>query len=140
VLREYAAAWLVTLNLLGTALTLAIFILFSHGAAGFIDWVTAPSPKQLAVLAVFGAVQMALPYWLFTRGLRSVTAPEAAIITLIEPLLNPVWAYLITPAKDTPTMPMFLGGGLILLALLWRYIPLKRPLTEADEVPRGHPG
>ena len=69
VLREYSAAWLVTLNLLGTALTLGLFVLVTHGPAGFVDWVTAPSPRQLAVLAVFGAVQMALPYWLFTRGL-----------------------------------------------------------------------
>src|SRR5262245_48612235 len=101
VLREHAAAWLVTLNLLGTALTLAVFILLTHGTAGFVDWVAAPSLSQLAVLSIFGAVQMALPYWLFTRGLRSVTAPEAAIITLIEPLLNPIWAYMITPEKDT---------------------------------------
>ena len=130
-LREYAVAWLVTLNLLGTALTIAIFILVTRGPGGLIDWVTAPSPGQLAVLAVFGIVQMALPYWLFTRGLRSVSAPEAAIITLIEPLLNPVWAYLITPEKDTPTAPMILGGGLILLALVWRYTPLRRSSRAA---------
>jgi len=43
---------------------------------------------------------------------------------LIEPLLNPIWAFLITPEKDTPTMPMLLGGGLILLALVWRYTPI----------------
>ena len=67
------------------------------------------------MLAVFGVFQMAVPYWLFTRGLRTVSPQEAAIITLIEPLLNPVWAYLITPEKDTPNSWMFLGGGLILL-------------------------
>lgn len=142
VLREYATAWLVALNLLGTALTLALFVLVTQGPLRFADWVTAPSARQLAVLAVFGAVQMALPYWLFTRGLRSVTAPEAAIITLIEPLLNPIWAYLITPEMDTPTAPMILGGSLILLALIWRYVPFKRSPRESlpGEEPLGRSG
>jgi hypothetical protein len=71
--------------------------------------------------------------------LRSVSAPEAAIITLIEPLLNPVWAYLITPEKDTPTAPMILGGGLILLALIWRYLPIRRTARAAPITPEEAP-
>ena len=67
---------------------------------------------------------------LLGSGLR-VSAQEAALITLIEPLLNPVWAYLITPAKDTPNVWMFTGGALILVALLWRYLPAKRLTREA---------
>jgi len=134
VLREHSAAWLVTLNLLGTAVMLAIFVAISEGIGGLIDWISMPSVRQLTVLALFGAVQMALPYWFFTRGLRSITAPEAAIITLIEPLLNPVWAYLITPEKDSPTAPMIVGGSLILMALVWRYVPPNRrpPALVAD--------
>jgi drug/metabolite transporter (DMT)-like permease len=126
VLREQATAWLVALNLLGTAATLAVFIVMTDGWGSFLSWVVAPSARQLAVLAVFGVLQMALPYWLFARGLRTVSPQEAAIITLIEPLLNPVWAYLITPDKDTPTTPMILGGALILLALIWRYLPARK--------------
>ena len=60
---------------------------------------------------------------LVARGLRHVSPHEAGIITLLEPLLNPLWAYLITPEKDTPTPAMWLGGGLILAALVWRYVP-----------------
>ena len=66
---------------------------------------------------------MALPYFLFARSLRAVSAHEAALITLIEPLLNPLWAYLLTPAKDTPTVWMWTGGALILVALVWKYLP-----------------
>jgi drug/metabolite transporter (DMT)-like permease len=129
-LRDYSSAWLISLGLLGTAITLGFFVLATEGAAGFAKWVSAPTPQQFAVLVVFGAVQLALPYWLFTRGLRAVSPQEAAIITLIEPLLNPVWAYLITPEKDTPTIPMLIGGGLILLALVWRYLPRKEVASE----------
>lgn len=130
VMRDQSSAWLVALNLLGTALTLGLFVLLTDGPTGFAQWVTAPSRNQLLVLAVFGAVQMALPYWLFARSLRSVSAHEAALITLIEPLLNPVWAYFITPAKDTPSVWMFAGGSLILVALVWRYMPAGKAVTQ----------
>jgi drug/metabolite transporter (DMT)-like permease len=129
VLREYSAAWLVALNLLGSAFLLGLFVLCTHGLTYFLDWVRAPSRDQLFVLGAFGITQMALPYWLFARGLKSVSPHEAAIITLIEPLLNPVWAYLLTPEKDTPSRAMFLGGGLILLALVWRYVPTRTKAT-----------
>jgi drug/metabolite transporter (DMT)-like permease len=123
VLRDHSAAWLVALNLLGTAGTLGLFVLLVDGPSGFLDWVSAPSLKQFAVLAVFGSFQMALAYWFFTRGLQTVSSQEAAIITLIEPLLNPLWAYCITPEKDTPNIWMLSGGALILLALVWKYLP-----------------
>lgn len=123
VLRDQSSAWLVALNMLGTALTLGLFVLATDGWSGFVAWVTAPSWKQALVLVVFGAVQMALPYFLFARSLRAVSAHEAALITLIEPLLNPLWAYLLTPAKDTPSVWMWAGGALILFALVWKYLP-----------------
>ncbi len=130
-LSAHSPARLVALNLLGTAMGLGLFVLVSQGASGFAAWATAPSAKQVAVLAAFGAVQMALPYWLFTRSLRTVSPMEAAIITLLEPLLNPLWAYLLTPDKDTPTVPMLCGGGLILSALVWEYVPVR---TAAGDV------
>jgi drug/metabolite transporter (DMT)-like permease len=140
VLRDRSAGWLVSLNLLGTAITLGLFVLVCYGPAAFASWVTAPTARQLAVLAVFGAVQMALPYWLFTRGLRTVSSQEAGIITLVEPLLNPLWAYLISPGKDTPTVPMLAGGALILLALVWRYMPPRKrseSTTYSQRTPRA---
>jgi|SRR5579883_751828 len=132
-LCDNSPAWLVALNLLGTAFTLGFFVLLNDGANEFGRWVSTPSLFQLVVLVVFGGFQMAIPYWLFARGLRTVPAPEAAVITLIEPLLNPVWAYLITPEKDTPNIWMLGGGGFILFALIWRYVP-----TSATPVPDGN--
>lgn len=140
-LRDVSPAWLVALNLLGTAATLGLFVLLTAGPAGAWEWVTAPSAGQLGTLAVFGVVQMGVPYWLFCRGLRAVSPQEAAIITLIEPVLNPLWAYLLTPNKDTPTGPMLIGGGLILLALGWRYYPVRAAgvaeLTPGSPPPGG---
>ncbi|MDY3552842.1 DMT family transporter [Gemmata sp. JC717] len=138
-LREHSSAWLVALNLLGTAVTLGAFVLLNDGPAAFGAWVTAPTARQVGVLVVFGAVQMALPYWLFTRSLRAVPPQEAAIITLLEPLLNPVWAYLITPEKDTPNLWMFAGGGLILLALVWQYLPRRALAAKSTQMVADKP-
>jgi DME family drug/metabolite transporter len=71
-------------------------------------------------------VQMGLPYWLVARGLRSVSPQEAGAITLLEPLLNPLWAYLVSPETEGLKLPTLLGGALILGGLAWRYWP-RRP-------------
>jgi drug/metabolite transporter (DMT)-like permease len=62
-----------------------VFVLVSEGPAACVRWITQPTLEQLIVFALYGAVQMAIPYWLFARGLRSVSPQEAGIITLIEP-------------------------------------------------------
>ncbi len=126
-----SSAWITSLNLIGSATVLASFVLIWEGTEKFATWATALTGRQLVFLAFFGAVQMALPYWLFARGLRAVGTQEAAIITLLEPVLNPLWAYLIAPDRDAPTVWTFVGGSLLLGALGWRYAPVRRRVTPA---------
>lgn len=126
-LRDHSPEWLTTQNHLGSAICLAGAILVLNGPVFWWAWITTPSPRQIGFLAFFGVVQMGLPYLLFTRGLRSVSPQEAGTITLLEPILNPLWAYLISPETDTPPPTTWLGGSLILAALAWRYAPRKRP-------------
>jgi DME family drug/metabolite transporter len=129
-LKAESPAFLMVLNLIGSAACLGTAALtnclLDAGWSGFVGWLTAPTAGQLAFLAVFGAVQMAVPYWLFARGLRVVSAQEAAVITLLEPVLNPVWAYLIAPDKEVPTGWTVAGGLVLLAALAWRYMPRRK--------------
>lgn len=125
-LKQQSPAFLMVLNLIGSAVCLGGFVLVRYGPAEFVTWVSAPTWSQLVFLAVFGAVQMAAPYWLFARGLRTVSAQEAAVITLLEPVLNPVWAYLIAPDKEVPTEWTVVGGAVLLAALAWRYAPVRK--------------
>ncbi len=114
VLRNASPRWLTVLNHLSSAVVLVPFI-----------WaLPAPTPGQFAVLFVYGAVQMAIPYWLVARGLRSVSPQEAGTITLLEPLLNPLWAYLVS--GEQPSRFTLIGGAFILGALAWRYWPWRR--------------
>jgi drug/metabolite transporter (DMT)-like permease len=113
VLRSASSRWLAFLNHAVSALALLPWVLFEPP----------PRAAQLVILFLFGAVQMGLPYWLMARGLRSVSPQEAGTITLLEPILNPVWAYLV--ASEAPTATTFVGGALILAGLVWRYWPFR---------------
>jgi drug/metabolite transporter (DMT)-like permease len=125
-MRGESTQWLVMQNHLGAALCLSLAVLFLWGFDYWQQWITMPSPRQLAFLMFFGAIQMGLPYWLFARGLRAISPQEAGAITLLEPLLNPIWAYFIAPETETPPITTWIGGGLILGALAWRYSPRSR--------------
>ena len=122
-LRHESSAWLIVLNLLGSATLIGGFVVARGGWDAARIWFSTPSAAQLGFLAVFGLLQMAIPYWLFARGLRSVSPQEAGIITLLEPVLNPIWAYLIAPDQEKPTAWTLAGGLLLLGALAWRYLP-----------------
>lgn len=130
-LRADAPAWLTLLNMLGTAVVIGAFLAVNDG------WTVVPTGRQFLFLAAFGAVQLAAPYVLFASGLRSVTPQEAGIITLLEPLLNPVWAYLIAPDRETPTIWTLAGGALLLVALVWRYLPERGRGVKSPPVATG---
>jgi drug/metabolite transporter (DMT)-like permease len=112
-LRDEDPAWLVVQNHLGAAIVLVPLVLS----------LPLPSAAQLGWLGLFGAVQMGLPYLLIARGLRGVSAQEASTLTLIEPILNPVWAYLVVPGKERPTLATWIGGAFILAGIVIRYWP-----------------
>jgi drug/metabolite transporter (DMT)-like permease len=119
---DASPVWLTVLNHLTAGLVLLPFTLACP----------TPSPAQFLTLFLFGAVQMGLPYWLMTRGLRSVSPQEAGLLALVEPVLMPLWSYLATrhlPEPDVPGPYTCAGAGLILAALLYRYWPRRAPLT-----------
>jgi drug/metabolite transporter (DMT)-like permease len=122
VLRTESSGWLTVWNHLTAALLLAPFGLIVNWDPVTIGFPTWP---QIGVLFLFGAFQMGFPYFLMARGLRVVSAQEAGAITLLEPLLNPLWAYLVSPETETPSIYTLYGGVLILSGLAWRYLPGK---------------
>ncbi|MBL7224198.1 MAG: DMT family transporter [Candidatus Brocadiae bacterium] len=84
------------------------------------------SPGAWLVVALMGTVQLGIPYALFIRGIQRVPATDAALITLVEPVLNPVWVWL--AVREEPHWSTFVGGALILAGLLVRFAGA-RPAT-----------
>ena len=66
---------------------------------------------------------MAIPYALFARGLRTIGAAEAGLISLLEPVLNPIWVALVH--GETPATPTMIGGAILLTGVAIRYVPVK---------------
>jgi len=66
----------------------------------------------LGVLLWLGVVQMGFAYLSFAKGLRSVPASEASLLSMLEPVFNPVWVLLGT--GETPG-PWALAGAAVVL-------------------------
>jgi drug/metabolite transporter (DMT)-like permease len=75
-------------------------------------------PAGWAALAVLGVVQLGFSYWLYARAIKHVSALEAVLIPVIEPILNPVWVLLALHERPAPLA--LLGGGIVLAAVTWR--------------------
>ena len=76
--------------------------------------VRSASTADLAVVFYLGVFQVGLAYVFLTRSIRHVPAFEAATLLLVEPVFNPVWAFLLRGEK--PAGPVLLGGCLIVAA------------------------
>lgn len=70
----------------------------------------------MAAIAGIGVIQLAAPYVLFQFSLRRVNAVDASLLTLLEPVLNPVWVALAT--AERPDVATMIGGTAILLSLV----------------------
>jgi len=82
--------------------------------------VHAARPLDWAIVTGLGAVQVGVAYVFLTEGMRYVPALEASMLLLLEPVLNPVWSWLIHGEK--PRAWSLLGGAIILggtLAKTW---------------------
>ncbi len=127
-LRAVDPTWLSVVNNLGGALTVGIFALIVAGR------IEAPHGWQWPTLMAFGVLQMAIPYALFARGLQAIPAPEAGLIALLEPVLNPIWVYLAYGERPAPfTM---VGGLFLLLGVAVRYVPWEAPSRGPMMCPR----
>ncbi|HYM61720.1 MAG TPA: DMT family transporter [Thermoanaerobaculia bacterium] len=78
------------------------------------------TPRSFLVLAFLGLFQIALAYLFFVRGLRYVTATEASLTGMIEPVANPIWVLLFL--GERPSVWAIAGGLIVLAAVAWRTI------------------
>jgi drug/metabolite transporter (DMT)-like permease len=70
------------------------------------------------VLLYLGVVQVGIAYVLFARGLKRVPAAEASLISMLEPVLNPVWVMLGT--GETPGRWALAGGAVVVASVVLR--------------------
>ncbi len=107
----------------------------------FLMWPIELSAPQIGWLAFLGAIQLALPYVLFSIGVQQVSAREASILLLIEPLLNPLWVLLVW--GEQAALATWIGGGIILGGLVLRFVVAgarqPAPVRGVPPVPESAP-
>jgi drug/metabolite transporter (DMT)-like permease len=69
-------------------------------------------------IAYLGVVQVGVAYAFFTRGLRVLPAIEVSLLVLLEPVLNPLWTWLLT--GEEPGALALAGGAVMIVALAAR--------------------
>lgn len=76
----------------------------------------AVSGHDMGFLFVFGVVNLGLGLAFFTTGARLVPAAVAALIGTFEPILGPIWVWLVH--SEVPSLRTIIGGAVVVTALL----------------------
>ena len=77
-----------------------------------------PDASSWIGLLLLGVVQLGLPYVMYALALRHIRAVEGILLPMIEPVLNPLWVFLLL--GETPGPLALLGGAIILGAVIFR--------------------
>jgi drug/metabolite transporter (DMT)-like permease len=99
--RGAVASAAATGNFMVFALALPFALPLAAGRAA--DWAT---------VTYLGVFQLGVAYVFLSRAIPHVPALAASLVMLVEPVLNPIWAWLVH--GETPA-PLALGGGLVIL-------------------------
>ena len=91
-------------------------------------------PADWLLVAVLGVFQISLAYVFLLRGLEKVGAFEASLLLLLEPVLNPIWAWMVH--GERPGAWSMAGGAAILLSTLVKsWVDARAPVL-APSAPR----
>lgn len=119
---------------------LLVFLAF----APFADAASATG-HDLGLLVLLGVGQMGLGLAFLTVGARLIPAAEAALITLLEVVLGPLWVWL--AYREEPGVATLVGGAVVIAAVLLQttqraaVTPQGAPrLTGQSSLSRGTPG
>lgn len=77
-----------------------------------------PAATGWGLLVVLGTLQLGLSYVLYSHGIKRVTAIEAALLPLLEPILTPLWVML--AVGERPGGWALVGATLVLGAVAAR--------------------
>lgn len=95
--------------------------------APFLLPLPAASGGEWATLIYLGVIQIAVAYIFLTRAIAQLPALDVSLLLLLEPVLNPLWTWLIR--GENPGRWSLVGGGIILAATAIRTMTTKDTKT-----------
>lgn len=100
---------------------------FLVASLGLIFWRPPwPSATEMMLLIFAGVVQIGLAYYIFTLASSGVSSLEMVLVTALEPLLNPIWVFLVV--GERPGFWALIGGAIVLTTITaWSVLKTLRP-------------
>jgi drug/metabolite transporter (DMT)-like permease len=95
------------------SVAVAPYLLLVSGSAA-LPW----SAGDIGGVLFLGVVQIGISYALFGYAISKISALEATLLGMLEPILNPVWVYLGTGERPSPWA--FAGAALIVTSVMTR--------------------
>ena len=86
----------------------------------------APAPSAPAILALLfmGTIQIGCASIFFSYGIKRISAIQAMLTATIEPVLNPLWVFIVIGEK--PSSSALAGGSIIIVSVLLSSLVSKR--------------
>lgn len=90
------------------------------------EMVTHPPDSAVGflVVALLGTFQIGVPYILYGIAVRRLRAVESSLIATVEPVINPLWVFLVT--GEHPTVSAAIGGAFIVGSVLTQTVGSRR--------------
>jgi drug/metabolite transporter (DMT)-like permease len=92
----------------------AATLLAGLASAPFTQWPA--SPGEIGLMMVFGVVQMGVALLMFTAGVRLLPAADSGLISVLEAVFSPIWAWL--AVGENPGNRALLGGAIVVVAVV----------------------
>ncbi|MDR1041076.1 MAG: DMT family transporter [Deltaproteobacteria bacterium] len=89
-----------------------------------------PDATGALMLLLLGVFQLGISYWLYTLALPRAGALELVMITMLEPILSPLWVFLVMGERPGPWA---LAGGAVVLGSVFGWSVLKAREEEDPE-------
>jgi drug/metabolite transporter (DMT)-like permease len=79
-----------------------------------------PGEADWIVLMLLGVFQLGLSYICYAVAIKKVTAMEGILIPMLEPILNPLWAFIFL--GERLGLWALIGGFVVILSILFRNV------------------
>lgn len=114
----------VEIPLLGNVLTFIVALPFILSSM--------PDMQSIIGLLLLGVFQLGFSYILFAEASKHVSAVEAILIPVIEPLLNPIWVFLFV--GEAPGPLAILGGFVVVAAVVARSLLVSKADAKLNAI------
>lgn len=88
------------------------------------------SAQNVMAIGLLGVFQVGVAYIFYCAGIQKLSALEGVLITVLEPLLNPVWVLLLY--GETLSVPALVGGAIVIAAVLFQSVYNQRKCVQQE--------